>query len=59
MNKEATRILEKYPDRIPIILEKNKDSDIKLIEKTKYLVPRNMVMTQFIFTIRKNILANS
>ena len=55
MNTEAIRIIEKYPDRIPIILKKNIDSDIKSIEKTKYLVPRNMVMTQFIFTIRKNL----
>ena len=54
MNTEAIRILHKYPNRIPIIL-KNEDSDITSIEKTKYLVPRSMFMSQFIFTIRKNI----
>ena len=35
MNTEAIRILNKYPDRIPIILKKNEDSNISSIEKTK------------------------
>jgi len=55
MNTEAIRILNKYPDRIPIILKKNEDSNISSIEKTKYLVPKDMIMSQFVFTIRKNL----
>ena len=55
MNEEAIRILKKYPERIPVILIKNKDSNIPNINKTKYLVPKDMKMSQFIFTIRRNL----
>ena len=38
--KEADRIREKYPDRVPIIVEKStKSTDIPDIDKKKYLVP--------------------
>ena len=52
---EATRILQKYPDRIPIICEKSQNSDIPEIEKKKYLVPGDLTVGQFIFIIRKRV----
>ena len=52
---ESTRILEKYPDRIPIIVNKKSGCDIPDIEKKKYLVPRDMTLTQFIYVIRKRL----
>ena len=33
---ESTRIREKYPNRIPIIVEKSELSDIDSIDKNKY-----------------------
>jgi GABA(A) receptor-associated protein len=36
---EASRIREKYPDRIPCIVEKSEKSDIVPIDKKKFLVP--------------------
>ena len=57
--KESIKILEKYPDRIPIIVEKNKNCKINNIDKNKFLVPSNMVLTQFIYTIRKRIKLDS
>ena len=48
---ETNRILKKYPDRIPIIVEVS-SSNIKL-EKTKYLCPGDITCGQFFFVVRK------
>ena len=53
--RESSRIMSKYPDRIPIIVSKNKSSKIQDIDKKKYLVPREMYIGQFIYIIRKNL----
>lgn len=52
---EADRILKKYPDRIPIICEKQKNSNIEQIDKKKFLVPGDLTIGQFIFILRKRI----
>lgn len=52
---EATRIMEKYPNRIPIIVEKVIKSDIPDIDKKKFLVPVDLTLGQFIYVIRKRI----
>merc|ERR1712057_108779 len=52
---EAERIRRKYPDRIPVICEKAKKSDIPAIDKKKYLVPADLTVGQFIYVIRKRI----
>lgn len=52
---EAQRIREKYPDRIPVIVEKAGRSDIPDIDKKKYLVPADLTVGQFIYVIRKRI----
>ena len=53
---EASRILLKYPDMVPIICEKSKkDPSNKLLEKNKYLVPHNLTIGQFMYVIRKNL----
>ena len=54
-NKESQKILLKYPTRIPIIVEKCNRCLLKNIDKKKYLVPKDMTMSQFIFVIRKRI----
>lgn len=53
--KESSKMLTKYPDRIPIIVQKLKGCQISDISKNKYLAPRDMIMSQFVFTIRKKI----
>ncbi len=45
---EAARIRAKYPDRIPVICEKNDKSDITDIDKKKYLVPADLTVGQFV-----------
>lgn len=52
---EAARIREKYPDRIPVIVEKADKSDIVDIDKKKYLVPADLTVGQFVYVIRKRI----
>lgn len=52
---ETTRIREKYPERIPIIVKKSAGSTLKDIDKSKYLAPVDMTLSQFIVIIRKRI----
>ena len=52
---ESTKIITKYPQRIPIIVEKAAGCRLKDIQKNKYLAPRDMAMCQFVFTVRKKI----
>jgi GABA(A) receptor-associated protein len=52
---ESNKIIEKYPTRIPIIVEKKCNSDIPLIDKHKFLVPNDISVGQFVYIIRKRI----
>lgn len=52
---EARRIKEKYPDRIPVIVKKSPKSTIPDIDRTKYLVPTDLTVGQFVYIIRKRI----
>ncbi|CAL9053006.1 unnamed protein product [Musa banksii] len=52
---EASRIRGKYPDRIPVIVEKAERSAIPDIDKKKYLVPADLTVGQFVYVIRKRI----
>lgn len=53
--KEASRIQVKYPDRVPVIVEKVPTSDIPQIDKCKYLVPKDLTIGQFVYVLRKRI----
>ncbi len=51
---ESAKILAKYPDRIPLIVEKTPiNSILPQISKSKFLVPADITITQFMFIIRK------
>ena len=50
---EATKVLNKYPGKIPVVVT-SRDSSLKL-DKNKYLVPRELTSAQFLFVIRKRI----
>jgi GABA(A) receptor-associated protein len=52
---ETTRIRAKYPERVPIIVKKAAGSTLKDIDKSKYLAPVDMTLSQFIIIIRKRI----
>ncbi|KAG2637276.1 autophagy-related protein 8A-like [Panicum virgatum] len=52
---ESARIRDKYPDRIPVIVEKAGKTDVPEIDKKKYLVPADLTVGQFIYVVRKRI----
>ena len=52
---ESSRILEKYSDRIPVIAEKMKRSSLQNLDKSKYLIPKDMTVGQFQYVIRKRL----
>ena len=55
--EESSRILQKYPERIPIICERSTftTSDCPIIDKNKYLVNIDLTVGQFIYVIRKRL----
>jgi GABA(A) receptor-associated protein len=53
--KESMRIIQKYPDKIPVIVEKLSNSTILEIQKNKFLVPVDMLISQFSYIMRKSI----
>lgn len=54
--KKSQVILEKYPDRVPLIIQPSKnDRDIYPIDKSKYITPRDLTMLQLQQIIRKRI----
>lgn len=54
-SEESSRVLEKFPQRIPVIVEKDERSMVNNIDKKKYLVPGDLTIGQFIYIIRKRI----
>src|SRR3989344_4575351 len=53
---ESTRILSKYSDRIPIIVEVDpRSKNLPMLDKKKFLCPHDLTVGQFVFIIRKRI----
>ena len=58
--EEADRIMNKYPDRIPVLITRNQHSNnTPEIDKQKYLVPIDLTMGQLMFVIRRRLKLNS
>lgn len=53
--KESKNIITKYPDRVPVIVEKQETSDVVDIDKNKFLVPCDLSVGQFVYVIRKRM----
>lgn len=51
--RDSQRLIDKYPGKKPIILQKSKSSEIPAIDKFKYLMPTEMTVSQVINVIRK------
>jgi GABA(A) receptor-associated protein len=50
---ESKNVKKKYPDRIPLIVSKDPDSDLSNIDKEKYLVPSDFTVAQLLTIIRQ------
>ena len=55
---ESSRIMEKYPNRIPVICE-CVGGEVPDIDRKKYLVPSDLSMAGFLYVIRKRISISS
>jgi len=55
--QQSTGIMEKFPSRIPIIVEVHPTSKKNnlVLDKTKYLVPQELTVGQFVYILRKRI----
>src|SRR5437868_1815227 len=56
---ESMRLKEKFPDKIPIILERSDTSHLPVIDKQKFLMQRNITIGQFLYIIRQKINLNA
>jgi GABA(A) receptor-associated protein len=54
---EATRILAKYPDKVPVVVERARgcQAHIPELARWKYLVARSMTVGQFLYVIRRHM----
>ncbi|XP_076943161.1 autophagy-related protein 8i-like [Bidens hawaiensis] len=46
--QESQDIIARYPDRLPVVVERYTKTDLPEMEKKKFLVPRDMSIGQFI-----------
>ena len=57
--QSCDKLKKLYPDKIPVIVEKDPRSKIlNDIDKTKYLIPCIITASEFIFMIRKRLQLN-
>ena len=52
--REAESVLAKYPDRIPVVCERA-TTDAPRLDRSKYLVPADISMGEFMYVIRKRM----
>ena len=53
---ESLRIRERFPGRIPIIVERSgRSTDIPLIDKNKFLAPGDLNVSQFLHVVRRRM----
>lgn len=57
--EEVASIRTKFPNKVPVIVERYyKEKDLPILDKTKFLVPEELTLSQFVTIIRydtKNI----
>lgn len=53
-HEESKKILVKYPNRVPIIVERF-GNNVPEIDRKKYLVPEDLSLLNFIYVLRKRL----
>ena len=51
----SQKLCKKYPERVPIIVSRGKETSIQPINKNKFVAPRDISIGRFIYEIRKQI----
>ena len=54
-SSESLKILSKWPDKVPIIMEKSANSRVEDFPKNKFLCPADYSVHQFLSSVRKKI----
>src|SRR5689334_7019130 len=57
--EESTRLKEKYPDKIPTIIEKADTARIQKMEKHKFIFGKELTMGQILLIIRQKLKLDS
>jgi GABA(A) receptor-associated protein len=52
---EAASIRTKYPERVPVIIEKLPGAQVNDLDKRKFLIPSDISVSQLMWIIRKRI----
>jgi GABA(A) receptor-associated protein len=52
---ETQRLKIRYPDRVPVIVEKSVTSQLPDMKKHKFLVPHDLLLSQFFYCVRKQV----
>ena len=56
----STELLKKYPDHVPVIIKRSpSDKILRDIDKEKYLIPKNLKVSEIYLIIRKKITLDS
>ena len=59
MEQSFLKLCLKYPDRLPMIIQKAKNCKIlEKLDNNKYLIPKSLNVSQIIYIIRKKIKIN-
>jgi hypothetical protein len=53
--KESRQILQKYPDRIPVVVQRAPKSSLVDLDKHKFLVPYEVTIAQFMWILRQRL----
>lgn len=53
--REAERLIQKHPNRVPLIIEKSNHADLQDMDNKKFIIPEDMSVGQLLFLIRKRI----
>ena len=58
--KNISELLKKYPDHVPVIINRNPaDKILRDIDKKNYLIPKNLQISEIYLIIRKKITIDS
>lgn len=55
VHSSVLHLLTKYPDKVPVILERHAQSNVADMVNRKFLVPRDLTVAQFLYLMRKRI----
>lgn len=52
---ESEKIRNKYPDRVPVVIERASKCDLPDLDKKKFLIPKDLSVGNLVYIIRKRI----